>query len=308
MSGSDSEAGRGSNYVDQTLAWLDSAAVPDHAAAELALHDAPCANHAYAPIRAQVCAQVLRHRSTVDCRASYVNQLERASLPSVPPHCLVQTQRAGREGCRDPSRQEAYAHEPSIAEVSPAISGWLNEQSRLHPIPALHELIKRVGQPCIGVVDQDVSPCDPVAQCAKRPRRAQGLWGLDRDHDACSVKVGLNLLREMVSVDRDFCDMPPYTGNGKVQQRSVVYRAKSLRAHFRQRTQALALACSKHYADQIPQDHSSTLSTDRRASAAADPGTADEGGSQCIVRTSALALANGNPSSYTRNTRSTRRA
>jgi len=53
-----------------------------------------------------------------------------------------------------------------------------------------------------------------MAQRAKRPRRAEGRWGLDRDHDAFPVKVRLNLVREMVGVDRDFCDMPPYPGNG----------------------------------------------------------------------------------------------
>ena len=72
-----------------------------------------------------------------------------------------------------------------------------------------------------------------MAERTKCPRRAESLRGLDRDHDPCPLKVSLNLVREVVGVDRDFCDMPLYAGNGKVEQRSVVYRAQSLWAHLR---------------------------------------------------------------------------
>jgi hypothetical protein len=71
-SGSNGEAGRGPNCVGETLAQFDRAALPDHATAELAIDDAPWPNHACAPIRNQVCTQVLSNGSAVDCRANDV--------------------------------------------------------------------------------------------------------------------------------------------------------------------------------------------------------------------------------------------
>jgi hypothetical protein len=65
--------------------------------------------------------------------------------------------------------------------------------------------------------------------------------------------MGLNLVREMVGIDRDPYNMPPYTGDGEVEQWSVVYRAQSLWAHLRERTQTLSLARSEHNPDQTPQ-------------------------------------------------------
>ena len=69
----------------------------------------------------------------------------------------------------------------------------------------------------------------------------------------------MNLVREVVGVDRDLCNMSSHTGNGKVEERDVVDRAQSLWAYLRERMQALALARSEHNADQIPQDRSFAL-------------------------------------------------